>query len=328
MYVKNANIKNVLRWVCVGLITLVHLQTWAQNYPTKPIKFIVAFTAGSGTDVIARSVGDVMSASLGQQVVIENKPGAGGTIAASQVAKSEPDGYNFLVQASGHALNPFIYTNLSYDTLKDLTGVTPLAALPNVLVVSPSKSWKTVTDLVNATKEKPGELNFASAGIGSATHMNAEKFNLAASVKATHVPYKGTPEAISDVIGGRADWYFAPLSTALPLIQGGKLKALAVSTAKRSSALPNIPTTVESGVANSDFVFWVGLIAPAGTPPAIVKRINDEVIKALNNNEVKERFVKLGAEAMPMSPEGFNQFIKSEMDVASRISKAANLKAN
>jgi tripartite-type tricarboxylate transporter receptor subunit TctC len=311
--------------VAISLISLSSL-TFAQTYPSKPVHFVVAFTAGSGTDIIARAVGDVMSGSLGQPIIIDNKPGAGGTIAASQVAKSEPDGYNLLVHSAGHALNPFIYPNLSYDTLKDLTGVIPLAALPNVLVVSPNKPWKTVADLIAAAKEKPGELNYASAGVGSATHMNAEKFNLYAGIKATHVPYKGTPEAISDVIGGRADWYFAPLSSALPLIQGGKLKALAVSTPKRTTSLPNVPTTVEAGVPNSEYVFWVGLIAPSGTAPAIIKKLNDEVVKTLNNQEVKDRFAKLGAETLPMSPEAFNTFIKAEMEVASKISKAANLK--
>jgi tripartite-type tricarboxylate transporter receptor subunit TctC len=315
-------------WKSAVVMSLMSLSTMtiAQTYPTKPVHFVVAFTAGSGTDIIARAVGDVMSGSLGQPIIIDNKPGAGGTIAASQVAKSEPDGYNLLVHSAGHALNPFIYPSLNYDTLKDLTGVIPLAALPNVLVVSPNKPWKTVADLIAATKEKPGELNYASAGVGSATHMNAEKFNLYAGIKATHVPYKGTPEAISDVIGGRADWYFAPLSSALPLIQGGKLKALAVSTPKRTSALPNVPTTIEAGVPNSDYVFWVGLIAPSGTSPLIIKKLNDEVLKTLGNQEVKDRFAKLGAEPLPMSPEAFNTFIKAEMEVASKISKAANLK--
>ena len=317
---------SLLKSLVAGSLLTLSAITPAQNYPLKPVHFVVAFTAGSGTDIIARAVGDVMGTSLGQPLIIDNKPGAGGTIAASQVAKSEPDGYNLLVHSSGHALNPFIYPNLSYDTLKDLTGVIPLAALPNVLVVSPNKPWKTVADLIAATKEKPGELNYASAGVGSATHMNAEKFNLYAGIKATHVPYKGTPEAISDVIGGRADWFFAPLSSALPLIQGGKLKALAVSTPKRTNALPNVPTTVEAGVPNSEYVFWVGLIAPSGTSPVIIKKLNDEVIKALNSQEVKDRFTKLGAEPLPMSPDNFNTFIKAEMEVASKISKAANLK--
>ncbi|MBC7469679.1 MAG: tripartite tricarboxylate transporter substrate binding protein, partial [Ramlibacter sp.] len=194
-------------------------------YPSKPIRFIVPFTAGSGTDIIARTVGDTMSKGLGQPIIIENKPGAGGTIAAAQVARGEADGYTVLIHSSGHALNPAIYPNLSYDTLRDLTGITPLAALPNVMVVSPERGWKTVADVVATAKAKPGALNYASAGVGSATHLNAEKFKLQAGFDAVHVPFKGTPEALSDVIGGRNDWFFAPLSSALPLIKDGKLMA-------------------------------------------------------------------------------------------------------
>jgi tripartite-type tricarboxylate transporter receptor subunit TctC len=259
--------------------------------------------------------------------VIDNKPGAGGTIGAAQVAKSDPDGYTLLIHSSGHALNPSIYSSLSYDTLKDLTGVTPLAALPNVLVVSPAKGWKTVADLVAAAKAHPGQMNYASAGTGSATHMNAEKFRLRAGIEAQHVPFKGTPEALTDVIGGRNDWFFAPLTSALPLIKDGKLTALAVSTAQRSPALPNVPTTVEAGIADSDYTFWVGMIVPSATPPAIVKRLNEEALKALNSPEVKERLTKLGAEPFTMAPEQFNAYIRTEVGAAAQIAKAANLKA-
>ncbi len=301
-------------------------QSYSQTYPNKPIRFVVAFTAGSATDIIGRAVADVMSASLGQQIIIENKPGAGGTIAAGQVAKADADGYTFLVHSSGHALNPFIYNNLPYDTLKDLKGVATLGATPNVLVVAPTKSWKSAADLVAAAKAKPGELNFASAGVGSATHLNAEKFNLAANIKALHIPYKGTPEANSDVIGGRADWFFSPLGSVISLVESGKLKALAVSTSKRTSLLPNVPTTLEAGIPDSDYVLWVGLLAPSGVPADIVKRMNDEVAKALQTKEVKERFAKLGAEPLIMTPDAFNTYIRNEMVVAYRISKAANLK--
>jgi tripartite-type tricarboxylate transporter receptor subunit TctC len=302
---------------------------WAQApaWPSKPIRFIVPFTAGSGTDIIARTVADTMSKGLGQPIVIENKPGAGGTIAAAQVAKSEPDGYTVLIHSSGHALNPAIYPNLSYDTVRDLTGITPLAALPNVMVVSPERGWKTVADVVAAAKAKPGQLNYASAGIGSATHLNAEKFKLQAGIDAVHVPFKGTPEALSDVIGGRNDWFFAPLSSALPLIKDGKLLALAVSTPQRTPALPQVPTTLEAGVPGSDYTFWVGMIVPAATSAAVVQRLHDEALKALASPEVKERMNKLGADPFPMAPERFNAFIKTEMESAARIAKAANLKA-
>src|SRR3954471_21413232 len=244
------------RWLATLALALAAGGVSAQSWPLRPIHFIVPFTAGSGTDTIARIVGDNMSKGLGQPVIIENKPGAGGTIGAAQVAKSDPDGYTVLIHSSGHALNPAIYPNLPYDTVKDLTGITPLASVPNVMVVSPSRGWKTVADVIAAAKAKPGQLNYASAGTGSATHMNAEKFKLRAGIDAQHVPFKGTPEAISDVIGGRNDWFFAPLSSALPLIKDGKLQALAVSTNQRAPSLPNVPTTVEAGVPGSDYNFW------------------------------------------------------------------------
>jgi tripartite-type tricarboxylate transporter receptor subunit TctC len=297
------------------------------NWPTKPIRMIVPFTAGSVTDIIGRTVAESMSKSLGQPVLIENKPGAGGTIGAAQVAKSDPDGYTLLIHSSGHALNPAIYPNLPYDTVKDLTGVTPLASVPNVLVVSPARGWKSVADLIAAAKAKPGALNYASAGTGSATHMNAEKFKLRAGIDAQHVPFKGTPEAMTDVIGGRDDWFFAPLSPALPLIKDGKLQALAVSTPQRTPALPQVPTTVEAGVPGSDYTFWVGMIVPAATPAPVVKRLHDEALKALASPEVKERMAKLGADPFPLPQDKFNAFIKTEMESAARIAKAANLKA-
>lgn len=296
-------------------------------YPSKPIRFIVPFTAGSGTDTIARVVGDIMSKGLGQPIIIENKPGAGGTIAAAMVAKSDADGYTVLIHSSGHALNPAIYPNLSYDTLRDLTGVTPLAALPNVMVVSPARGWKTVADVVAAAKAKPGALNYASAGVGSATHLNAEKFKLQAGIDAVHVPFKGTPEALSDVIGGRDDWFFAPLTAALPLVKDGKLLALAVSTPQRTPALPQVPTTLEAGVPGSDYTFWVGMIVASGTPAPVVKRLHEEALKALASPEVKERMKLLGADPFPMEQAQFNAFIKTEMESAARIAKAANLKA-
>jgi tripartite-type tricarboxylate transporter receptor subunit TctC len=298
---------------------------WAQAYPNKPIRFVVPFTAGSGTDIVARAIGDAMAKSMGQPIIVDNRPGAGGTIAAAQVAKAEPDGYAVLIHSSGHALNPALYPNLPYDTLKDLTGITPLAALPNVMVVSPARGWKSVADVVAAAKAKPGQLNYASAGIGSATHLNAEKFKLQAGIDALHIPFKGTPEALNDVMGGRTDWFFSPLSSALSLIRTGKLQALAVSTPVRSPTLPQVPTTVEAGVPGSEYTFWVGMIVASRTPPAVVQRLHDEVLKALAQPDVKERLIQLGADPFTMTPEAFNAYIKTEMDSAARIAKAANL---
>ena len=299
----------------------------AQPYPAKPIKFVVPFSAGSATDIVARTVAESMGKSMGQTIIIENKAGAGGTIAAAQVARSEPDGYTLLVHSSGHALNPALYPNPGYDTLKDLTGITTLAAIPNVLVVNPAKGWKTQADLIAAVKAKPGQFNYASAGVGSGTHLNAEIFRLQSGIDALHVPYKGTPEAITNVIGGSNDWFFAPLAAALPLIKDGKLQALSVSTKTRASTLPQVPTSIEAGLPASDYTLWVGMIAPSATPPAVVKRLHEEALKALASAEIKERMAKLGADPFTLSPEAFNAYIKSEMEVAARIVKAANLTA-
>ncbi|PHM19711.1 MAG: LacI family transcriptional regulator [Curvibacter sp. PD_MW3] len=299
----------------------------AQGYPAKPIKFVVPFSAGSATDIVARTVGEAMGKSLGQTILVENKLGAGGTIATAQVAKSEPDGYTVLIHSSGHALNPSLYPNLGYDTLKDLTGVTTLAAIPNVLVVNPSKGWKTQAELIAAVKAQPGKFNYASAGIGSGTHLNAEIFRLQAGIDALHVPYKGTPDAMTNVIGGANDWFFAPLASALPLIRDGRLLALSVSTKTRASNLPQVPTSIEAGLPDSDYTLWVGMIVPSGTPAAVVKKLHDEALKALATPELKERMAKLGADPFTMSPDAFNAYIKTEMDVAARIVKAANLKA-
>jgi len=299
----------------------------AQPYPSKPIKFVVPFSAGSATDIVARTVAEAMGKTLGQTILIDNKLGAGGTIAAAQVAKSDPDGYTILVHSSGHALNPSIYPNLGYDTLKDLTGVTALAAIPNVLVVNPAKGWKTQADLIAAVKAKPDQFNYASAGVGSGTHMNAEIFRIQAGIDALHVPYKGTPDAMTNVIGGSNDWFFAPLASALPLIRDGKLQALSVSTKQRASTLPQVPTSIEAGLPGSDYTLWIGMIAPSATPQPILRKLHEEASKALNNPEIKERMAKLGADPMPMSSDAFNAYIKSEIEVAARIVKAANLKA-
>jgi len=308
------------------LLSLAATGAVAQTWPTKAVRVIVPFTAGSGTDVVARSVGDALGKSLGKPVVIENKPGAGGSLGAAQVARADPDGYTLLVHSAGHAVNQAIYPNLSYDTLRDFAGITTLANLPNVLVVPPSRGWKTVRDLIAAAKAKPGELNFGSAGVGSATHMNEEKFRIKAGIEVTHVPFRGTPEALAEVIAGRIDAFFAPLVAALPLIKDGKVLALAVSTPARSATLPDLPTTVESGVAGSEYVFWVAMLAPAKTPREIVRRLNEEVIKTLTAPDVKSRLASLGAEPMPMTPDAFDAFVRGEVEQATQIAKAANLK--
>lgn len=307
----------------------VGLSAHAQSdWPKQTVKLVVPFTAGSGTDIIARAVAEKLGTALGQTVIIENKPGAGGTIAANQVAKAAPDGYTLLVHSSGHVANPALYANLPYDTLKDLSGVTTLASLPNVLVVSPSKGFKDVKDLVAKVKAKPDGFNYASAGNGSATHINAEKFRLAAGITPTHIPFRGTPEALTETIGGRIDWFFAPIVSALPLIKDGKLQALAVGTPKRSNDLPNVPTTAEAGVPGSEYTFWVGMLAPSGTPRAVVDKLNAEVVKILNDKAFKTKLDNIGADPMPMTPSAFDVFIRSETEAVAKLVQAAGIKAN
>lgn len=293
------------------------------DYPNKVIKIVVPFTAGSATDIMARIVGEKIGTSMGQPVVVENRPGAGGTLGATQVAKGEADGYTLLVVSAGHVVNPVLYPGLAYDTLADFSGVTPLAALPNMLVVAATSPIKSVQELIAAAKAKPGFLNYASAGVGSATHVNAEKFRTAAGVQVTHIPFKGTPETIVETTAGRVDFMFTPVLSSLPSIKENRMRALAVSTAKRSSALPDIPTVSEAGLPGFVFDFWIGLLAPSKTPRAIINKLNAEVAKALALSDVKERMAKLGAESLPMTPEQFDSYIKDEFATLGAVMKAA-----
>ncbi len=316
-----------LQWVA-ALAASSSLTGFAQSdWPKdKTITFVVPFTAGSGTDVIARTIAEKLGPLLGAQIVIDNKTGAGGTVGASLVAKAPADGYTMLVHSSGHVVNPALYPKLSYDTLKDFDGISPLASLPNVIVVSPSKGYKDVADLVAKAKAQPGVLNYASAGNGSATHMNAEKFRVAAGLQAQHVPYRGTPEALTETASGRIDWFFAPLVSALPLIQSGRLQALAVSTATRSPLLPNVPSISEAGFANAAYTFWVGLFVTAKTPKPIVQKLHAGVMSVLAMQDVKDRLEKLGAAAMPMQQDAFEKYLDAETLAAAQLVKAAGIR--
>src|SRR3979490_2238269 len=256
----------------IAAIALCLLQSaaWAQAWPAKPIKVVVPFTPGSGTDIMARTVSEKLSLQLGQPVVIENRPGAGGTIGTGLVAKAEPDGHTILVHSSTYTVTPSTYADLPYDTLRDLTGVAPLGLLPNVLVMAPSKGIRSVKELVAAAKARPGSLNSASGGIGSANHPNAKRVLLGAGIETINIPFKGSPEALTEIVTGRVDFYFCPVNAVLPLLKDGKLVALAVGSTKRSLALPELPTTLEAGVPDSDYNFWVGMFAPAKTPREVV----------------------------------------------------------
>lgn len=295
------------------------------GYPNKPIRVIVPFAAGSTTDIIARAIADKMSASMGQQLVIDNRSGASGTIGQQVVATAAPDGYTIMVHSSSHTVSPSTFAKLPFDTEKDFVGVTPISSTPNVLVMSPAKNIKTLGELLAAARAKPGSMNFASAGQGSATHLNAEKFKLAAKIEATNIPFKGSAEAVTEVMAGRVDYYFSPIAPVIGQIRNGQLVALAVGSPKRATALPQVPTTAEAGVPGSEFNFWIGMMAPAKTPRDIVNRLHDEVVKALNTPEVKERFATLGADAWTLKPEQFDAYIHEEIKTNAVLVKAAGL---
>lgn len=294
-------------------------------YPNKPIRVIVPFAAGSTTDIIARAITDKMSQSMGQTLVIDNRGGASGTIGQQAVATAAPDGYTIMIHSSSHTVSPSTFAKLPFDTVGDFVGVTPISSTPNVLVMSPSKNIKTLQELLAAARAKPGSMNFASAGQGSATHLNAEKFKLAAKIEATNIPFKGSGEAVTEVMSGRVDYYFSPIAPVIGQIKNGQLVALAVGSPKRASALPQVPTTAEAGVPGSEFNFWIGMMAPGKTPRDIVNRLHDEVVKALNTPEVKERFAALGADAWTLSPEQFDAYSKDEIKSNAVLVKASGL---
>jgi len=295
------------------------------DWPTKPVRVIVSFTAGSATDIVARLVFQEMSTQIGQPIVIENRGGAGGTIGTSAVAKSDPDGHTMLVNAAGHAAAPWIYPNLNYDTVNDLAGITPLANVPNALIVAPTGKYNSVQELIAAARARPGAVNYASAGTGSASHLNAERFRLSAKFEGVHVPFRGSPEAMTEVMTERVDFFFVPITPAMSLIRDGKLKALAVSTSQRASALPAVPTTLETGLPESDYNFWIGLFVPSKTPRDVVERIYRETVKALQAPAVKAKLADLGAELMVMQPAAFDAYVKKEVAANEALVKAAGL---
>jgi tripartite-type tricarboxylate transporter receptor subunit TctC len=298
----------------------------AQAWPTKTVRVITPLTPGSATDILARTVAERLSGQLGQPVVVENRPGASTTIGAAAVAKADPDGHTILVTSSAHTVAPFLYSNLSYDTARDLAGVTPLANLPTVLLVASSKGYKSVHDLVAAARAKPGSVNYASAA--ASTQLNAERFRRSARFEAVHIPFKGAPEALTEVMAGRVDFYFSPIAPALPLLRDGKLRALAIGASKRASILPDLPTTIEAGFPDSDYNFWVGMFVPARTPSAAIDRLHRESAAALQLPEVRERIARLGAEPMAMTPEQFDAYVRDELRTNAVLVKAAGITAN
>jgi tripartite-type tricarboxylate transporter receptor subunit TctC len=305
---------------------LLPRKTFAQAWPSRPIRAMIPFAAGSSLDIVGRLVCDPLAGQLGQPVVIENRGGAGGTIGTGLVAKADADGYSILIQASAHSAAPAAYPNITYDVAQDFVAIIPFGTLPNVTVVAPQSGIKTLKDLV--AKAKAGSITYGSAGVGSATHWAAERIRVAGGFTGIHVPFRGGPEALTEVMTGRVDFTSMGMSAALPLIRDGKLVALAVSTPTRSKALPDVPTTVEAGLPDSDYVYWMGLFAPAKTPPAIVERLRAETEKALKNPNVVEKFAAQGIEPMPLSPAAFDALIKKEIATNIALVKAAGLKFN
>ena len=299
----------------------------AQAYPTKPVRLVVPFTAGSETDYLARIVGLRLGEIWGQQVVVENRPGAGGVLATGLVAAAPGDGYTLIMGSMAHAVAPAIHSKLPYNPTRDFSAISQVAGVPNVLVVSPAGA-KSVRELVAMAKARPSALTFGSAGIGSGMHINGEQFRLAADISVTHVAYKGGPESLTDLLGNRIDFVFAPIGLAVPLVKDRKLIALAVSTATRSPALPDVPTVAEAGVPGFEFDTWYGLFAPSATPRAITGKISADVGRVLNMAEVKNQLSSRGAVPRPSTPEEFDGFVKAEIEKMAGIVKAAGLKAD
>lgn len=298
----------------------------AQSYPNKPVRIVVAFTPGSSTDIIGRAVAAKLQDVWGQPVVVENRPGAGGTVGSEFVLRSDADGYTLLANSSAHAANPGLYKEMRYDTMRDFVNLALLGGGPNVLITGADSGLKTLGDFVKAAKASPGKLNFASAGTGSGTHFNLEKLKIATGVDVQHVPYKGTPEAIGDTIANRTCCYWAPLNAALPQVNGGKAVALAISSAQRSPLLPSVPTVAEQGYPGFDYTLWVGLWGPAKMPADVAAKINKDVNAALASPDLRDRLTKLGTVPGNLTIPQFTDFVKKEIEETSKILQAAGIK--
>jgi tripartite-type tricarboxylate transporter receptor subunit TctC len=296
----------------------------AQAWPNKTVRIIVPYSPGSATDIVPRTVFEQVSANVHHPIVIDNRPGAGTAVGAGAAAKADPDGYTLLVHSNALVTAPAIQA-MPYDPVQDFSGITPLGNVPLVLVVSPERGIKTLKELVAYAKANPDKFNYAAAGIGTPPHLTMERFRLAAGFQGQVIPFKGAPEAITEVLAGRVDAYFCPITPALPFIRDGKLLALAVSSSQRASALPDVPTTVQAGYPDSDFDFWIGLIAPKKTPRDLIARIHEETVRGLNDAGVKDKLAKLGVEPLIMTPEAFDARIAKEAPLAIALAKAAGI---
>jgi tripartite-type tricarboxylate transporter receptor subunit TctC len=313
----------ITKLVTAMLIAAVPAAALAQEYPSRAIRMIVPLTAGSGADIAGRIIGKHMTEVWHQPVVVENRPGAGGQIGTQAVAKAEPDGYTLLVQSASHAANSAIYKSLPYDPLKDLVDVARLGVTPYVMVTAPDGAYKTLSALVAAAKANPGNIPFASAGVGTSTHLAAEYVVDLAGIKMLHVPYRGSPEAIQDTITGRVAFYMAPINTAVGLVSEGRLAALGISTRQRAEVLPKVVPLAEQGFPAYDVSLWFGLWAPAATPAAVVQKLNAQVASSMRHPDLIEQFGKLGISPLPMAPDEFARFVRSEIVTYQRIVKQA-----
>jgi tripartite-type tricarboxylate transporter receptor subunit TctC len=316
-----------MKYLVAFVLAAASLQAAAQQpYPNKAVRVIVSFTPGSSTDIVGRIVMQKVSEYWGQPAVVENRGGAGGSIGSAVVAAAAPDGYTLLINSNAHSVNPAIFAKLPYDTVKDFTDIVPLAIQPNVLVVQNESPYKTLMDLVNAAKAKPGSINWGHAGIGSGTHLNTERFLAASGIKVTQIPFKGTPEVFAAMFSGDVNAYWAPISAAMSTIKSNRLRPLAVSTAKRNPTLPDVPTTGEAGVQGADSPLWFGVWGPAGMSGDLVNKISADVRKALQDPQVKERLARGGNETLDMSPQEFSRFVRSEIDVYQKVIRDAGIK--
>ena len=295
------------------------------QYPAKPIRLIVPLTPGSGADIAGRIIGQRLNEHWKQPVIVENRPGAGGQIGTAAVVKAEPDGYTLLVQSSSHAANPAIYKSLPYDPLKDLADVAILGKTPYIMVSAGNGPYQSLKDVIAAAKAKPGEIPFASAGVGTSTHLAAEYLIALAGLKMLHVPFKGSPDAIQDVLGGRSAFYMAPINAGMNLVKDGKLTGLGVSTHTRAEVLANVPTLDEQGLRGYDMTLWFGMWAPAATPLPVVRKLNETVNAIVSEPNVKDQFSKLGIHPAPMKSEDFAKFVRSEIEVYRKVVRAANI---
>jgi tripartite-type tricarboxylate transporter receptor subunit TctC len=319
----------IVRLAAALAVTALPWHAHAQAWPSKPIRYVVPFAAGGSTDIMGRTIAEKLSVALGQPVVVENKPGAGGGLGAAEVAKAAADGYTIMGGTiSTHAINASLYKDLPYDPVKDFVAVTLIARVPNMLVVNNDVKAKDVGELIKLMKATPGKWNFASAGNGTSQHLSGELFKGMAGVEMQHIPYKGSPPALTDVMGGSVSMTFDNITTAWPLAKGGKLRALAVTTAKRSPVAPDVPTLAESGLPGYEVGSWQGVFAPAGTPPDIVKRLNTEIVKIINTPEVQKKLIELGAEPVGNSPEEFGAFVKAEVGKWGDVVKKSGAKVD